>query len=541
MAPHGILERFGGWIDRFVAAVNPAAGLRRQLFRQQFAAESHRGASRDRLRAGWLTTHQSADDDILDDLPTLRERSRELVRNDGNARGVLNRLTDNVVGSGFHPQVRVDRQTLGITESEATEWQEACERAWFRWTKFADATEKLPSWAGVQRLLVRSMVENGDSLAHLVRISDENRPFQLAIEMIEADRLATPRELEVDEPARKVRGGVELDRIGRPRRYWVMKSHPTSRHAIGTQKDFIGLRRKTDLGRHNCIHLFAPERIGQSRGTPVFTPVLEMFDDQRSFAEATLVAARISACFAVFVTRSIDPNLAALGRMSGRDSEGKPLESIQPGMVKYLREGESVSFGNPTQPSTMYDPFTTRTLRTIGSAIDFPYELVALDFSKVNFSSYRGAFNEARKSFRCRQDYLIESLCQPILESVIEEAWMRGDLPRVPFHDAPDMWSAAEWMRPAYGWFDPVVEAEAAGTRIALGLSTLSREVGEQGGHWEDVLAQRAIEIAKAKDLGVELGIAAGSAKSPAPIGDNDTEDQDQADEAETELEEAPA
>ena len=55
-----------------------------------------------------------------------------------------------------------------------------------------------------------------------------------------------------------------------------------------------------------------------------------------------------------------------------------------------------------------------------------PYEIVARDVSKTNYSSARAALLEAWRIFGFYQKWLVDSFCQKVWEMVLEEAWLRG-------------------------------------------------------------------------------------------------------------------
>ena len=57
----------------------------------------------------WNTASGSADAVSLDYLPTLRDRSRDLLRNAPLATGAVNTVITNVIGTGLKPQSHLDR------------------------------------------------------------------------------------------------------------------------------------------------------------------------------------------------------------------------------------------------------------------------------------------------------------------------------------------------------------------------------------------------------------------------------------------------
>jgi capsid protein len=55
----------------------------------------------------------SPDSDLLEELPTLVSRSRDLARNHGVASGAIQTLVDNVVGTGLRLSALPDYKALG--------------------------------------------------------------------------------------------------------------------------------------------------------------------------------------------------------------------------------------------------------------------------------------------------------------------------------------------------------------------------------------------------------------------------------------------
>jgi capsid protein len=55
----------------------------------------------------------------------------------------------------------------------------------------------------------------------------------------------------------------------------------------------------------------------------------------------------------------------------------------------------------------------------------------------------------------------------------------------------------------ARGWVDPVKEKQGAILGMDGGLSTLKRECAEQGLDYEEVIQQRAVEVAQFREAGL--------------------------------------
>jgi lambda family phage portal protein len=506
-------------IDNAIAFAFPKWALKRTAARfgrrhLLSTLNAYRGADKTRLNVGWRVTSGSADQDILPDLDALRERARDLNRNNDIAAGVTSTIVNNVVGNGISPQSRIDAEAVGLSETEAEEYQKRAEDVWARWIETADATGRL-DFNGVQSLAERKKVEDGDVIAIPVMLDEPGRPYSLGVEVVEADRLATPRDRASD---KNVRAGVELDEDGRPLAYFIRKTHPGNstvgeRGSSGSD-GFLRLEAfNPKTGRRNVFHLFDQQRPGQTRGVPLFAPVLGLFNTLADYIEAELVSNRVAACFSAFITKTDALGAATANAAGQTDASGRRIETIEPGFVEYLSPGEKVDFAQPNKPGGNFDAFVVRIIRGIASGIGLSYEAVSRDYSKVNFSSARAAILEDRKNYRVRQGRQIRNLGQPFWEMLLEEAFLRGDLGDVPFMQFPYEMTRADWNPPGWEWVDPVKEVKAAETALQLNLTTLADELAKQGRDWEEILRQRSREEILRNELGLP---APGAGAAPA-------------------------
>jgi len=497
-------EKLSGVFDKAISVFSPKSGFKRRMYREaikiseSFAA--YKGASRSRLRSSWLPGHGSADEDLLPELSDIRERSRDLNRNDAHASGITGTMTVNVVGSGIRPQSRIDKEVLGASEEAANAFQKTAEKCFKRWIPYADAGERMDFYE-IQSLIDRQILENGEALIIPLMIDDEKRPYPTALQVIESDRLDTPPERRGD---KSIRSGVRVGQKGEPLSYFIRKTHPGDyRYSKGEDRDFVEYPAKNKYGRRNVFHLYHVLRSGQTRGVPFFAPVLSYFKDLSEYAEAELIAARIAACFSLFITSEGSSDIS-LNSGIDRNSQGQLIEGLEPGMIKHLLPGEDITSFNPQRPGATFEPFVERILKAISAALGLPYELVAKDFSKTNYSSARAALLEARRYFKMRQEWLARKLCQPVWEMVLEEAYLKRDLKADTFLEKKEYWTQSSWIAPGWEWVDPLKEAQAAEVGLKNGIITYSDLYASEGKDWEESLEQRKREQDKIKELGLE-------------------------------------
>ena len=141
------------WIDKLYRHVAPVKATQRLKARMTLAlAGSYVGASRQRRSLSHYTPGSGdADSDLLFDLPVLRERSRDLIRNNPLALGALNTVCTNVVGTGLKLQARIDRDFLNLSDDAADELESTIEREFRLWANSTacDVTQTL-NFAGLQ-------------------------------------------------------------------------------------------------------------------------------------------------------------------------------------------------------------------------------------------------------------------------------------------------------------------------------------------------------------------------------------------------------
>lgn len=547
--PKGIAHRVGTVLDKALGVAFPKWALQRRTFREMQGIldagkgrgrkmfNSYRGSESTRLRQEWLPGGRSADDDLLPELKSLRQRSRDLIRNDPHASGLMVTMETNVVGRGIKPQSRVTSAIPGISEDQAALIREQCEAAFMAWALASDSTDKLNFW-DQESLALRQTLENGDSFPHFVSLPEKSyRPLGLGIEIIEADRVETPPG---DELKKNIRHGIEFDDKGEPVTYHVREGHPGDvQFRKDNNTDTIPIPARapasTDpMQRRNIIHLSRQLRAGQSRGIPYLSPAMTMFKDLSDYLEAELVAARIAACYALFITTE-DPATVAIRDFDRLNTAGQYETDLEPGMIRHLAPGESIESFNPNRGGDSFGPYVERMLRSIGVAIGFPMEIFAKDFSRTNYSSARAALLEARRVFRVWQQWLSIYFCQPSYERVTEEAFLRGMIPAIPsgdvFYAYYDQFTAAQWIAPSWDWVDPQKEVKAAVLALNAGLTSRTKVAASQG----DDIMETLEELAREQEAIQELSERAGAPillDVPAAVEEEEDEDEEEIEDA---------
>jgi lambda family phage portal protein len=379
--------------DRVVEYFSPGSALRRLQARAMlgFATGGYSGARTDRKALKeWEVRSGSADEVQIADLATLRARSRDLVRNAPIATGALGTWVTSTVGTGLVPHASIDRDLLGLSEDEADAWERQAERFWWAWagSPACDITRR-HDFQAIQDTAFRSQLESGDIL--VIRRYRE-RPGELLglkVQLIEADRISNPN---FQSDTDRLVGGVETNADGEPLRYHVADRHPDSGWYRGGLV-WTSVPAISSSGERMALHVFRPERPSQSRGVPIFAPVIEPLKQVSRYTDAELMAAVISAFFTVFI-KSLSEGEAGLGLAPIDEGDPNPPAKSEyklgEGAILDLAPGEDVEIANPSRPNDKFDPFMMSILRQVGVAIELPFELLIKHFTAVRRSSRPG-------------------------------------------------------------------------------------------------------------------------------------------------------
>lgn len=498
------------FLDRMIAAVSPSAAVKRMQARRMLELTGYyRSASTSRIRSNWLSGGNSDATPPAWELQALRARARDANRNDPVAKGATETLIQNILGSGLRPQSRIRGDQLGVSKDHARNLQKQVETIFSNWAKWSDAAGIL-TFDEMQQLSLRKIIEDGEIIIIPTWSSESWRPLSRTIELVEADRLVAP-----GARSNMAVNGIEFNAAGCPTKYWIKQAANKGSNAAAADA-FTGIAARDADGRPKIIHVFRVDRVGQTRGVPFFASVLSYLKDLADYLEAEVISARVAACLAVFITKQ-DPMQTAFNLSGTTESTGDRIQSIEPGLVGYLNPGESINVVDPKRPGDAFPSFIETMLRIIGGALGIPYELLAKDFSKTNYSSARASILEGRRMFMQWRTWFADKFCQPMLELVLEEAYLRGAFTCPDFYKNKTELCRVQWLGGGWGWVDPVKEIKASTSAVDANLSTLAEEAANQGRDWEEILEQRATEKGKIDELGLSVvemapaGTAAGT------------------------------
>ncbi|RMF84923.1 MAG: phage portal protein [Planctomycetota bacterium] len=399
---------------------------------------------------------------------TLRNRARYEVANNSYARGIIETLANDVVGTGPRLQLLTADSDLNQT----------IEREFARWAQAVGL-------ARILRVMRKAKVTDGEAFALFTRNPGLDARVQLDLRLVEADQVSTPN-LSILDP--NAVDGIVFDEFGNPVEYHLLKSHPGDNDAAFSLE-------YDRLPAASVIHYYRVDRPGQSRGIPDITPALPLFAQLRRYTLAVIAAAETAADFAAVIYSEMSPD---------EDTPPEPMDVIEleQRMATVLPAGWKLGQIRAEHPSTTYAEFKKEILNEIARCLNMPFNIAAANSADYNYASGRLDHQTYFKAIRVERDDIEQIVLNRVFREWINEAALiEGYLPRAARVRNADL--PVQWFWDGFEHVDPAKEANAQATRLASNTTTLAAEYARQGRDWEIELRQRARE----KDLMRELGL----------------------------------
>ena len=460
----------------------------------------YESAKTGRRSEGWVAGNTSANSEISHSLVNLRNRSRQLVRDNPHAHRYLHAMTNNICGAGPQPSAVTGDADL----------DNRINAVWKQHAPFLNADGTRLGAGALMWMSTFGWIESGESL-YMRRPApmSDGLDVPLQVELLEADMIDMWDTRTLDNGGRII-NGVELDGRGHVVAYWLYKEHP-GETLLGGRYGMETIR----VPASEIAHLYQPTRPGQRRGVPWLSAVMFPMKDLDDYRDTERIRKKTEACTVAFVSGGENPqDNGAEGRSIAEyatDASGQPIETFEPGLIAYLQGDKNVTMNHP-QGVGGYGEYVTTELRGIAAGCSLPYELLTGDLSQVNYSSIRAGMLEFHRFVKvARKVFLIPMACDPLWEWVMDAAANVGLVPpgKIP----------VEWATQKFESIDPMKEAEADFMTLKIGTRSLSEIIAETGRDPDDVIAQMAMDNEKlaAVDLKYEWQIPGGKV-APVPV-----------------------
>lgn len=473
------------FIDNIVATISPQAAYKREAYRQAYDAlrSSYDAGSYDRANRNWRVSNSSAETTDRYSRDDVRARARDLERNSDIMNSLVGAFKRNVVGGGYHVQVKTDDQELN----------KKIEQAWKKWCKKqnCDVTGS-QSLNQIIRMAVERKKIDGGILFVKRYTSDGFVPFKL--QMIEVDELDSGT-VQPKHKGNKVVGGIEFNPFNKPVGYFIR------------QYDLDGYSQKDPVwvDAKDVIFYFTKNRPSQLREMSDMAPTIPRIRDVNEFMTAVSVKERIEACLAVFIKKGIPTT--GVGRHNGLTSDRVSYDGkmLTPGMIKELNVGDEVQVVNPSGQGADATSFTKLQQRLVGAGQGISYEATSRDMAESTYSSARQGLIEDDLTYKEDKELLIEVLDE-IYETFIISAVLCGAISIPRFWEEKDHYLAHEWIQEPKPWIDPYKESNANMIALKTGQKTFKQIAAENGRDWRDQVNDMAEVLEYGNEKGIDMG-----------------------------------
>jgi len=401
----------------------------------------------------------------------LARRARYLAANNALAASGVEAWVSALIGTGIKPQ-----SAHGDPDNRT-----AFNLAFEAWTDEADA-DSLTDFYGLEAVMVRRMVVDGEAFALLVNVEDG-----LRVRLIDAEQIDPSLTRELPSGGRIVQG-IEFDAAGRRVAYHVFAERP------GLPFARLPLTPQRVPAEH-IVHLFRPETPGQVRGITWFAPVMLRIADLDAWRDAQIMRQKIAAMLTGFV-RTPD----ASGQPFDGEQHGANLVGgLEPGTLKYLDPGQEITFSTPANIGEEVMSFASLTEREIAVGLGLPASILTGDLSEVNYSSIRAGLVEWRRRVEALQHGVVAfQALRPIWRR-----WAATEVLSGRIATTIDAAMPVKFITPKQQWVDPAKDVQAELDAIAGGLMSRREAVTSRGVDIEALDAEIAADNERATRLGL--------------------------------------
>lgn len=454
-------------VDSIITFFDPQAGLKRAQARAALdAVRKYDAATKGRRGASWRSAEgSSANQDMLPYLKIMRDRSRDLVRNNSNATNAVRQIANRVVGTGIRPAI------VGLKSGDEAK----VKQLWKDWAENTDCDfDERSTFYGLQKLVVRTVAESGSCLIVRRRVRGKV-PIQLQV--LEPDYLDRSKDTYRTSGEEYVLGGIKFSKEGKRQGYWLYTSLPSETGVVSSE-----FFKKEDV-----IHVFDVLRPGQIDGAPMGVSSFMKMRDLDDYEDAQLVKQKVAACLTVIVS---DTSESFAG---GTASEVLP-DRLEPGGILNGGPGKDYTVVNP--PSTEgYTDYTRSIKHDIAAAYGVTYASMTGDLTQVNFSSGKMGENNQQMMIEDLQiNVMVPQFCNKVWQWFISAVELRNDVPKG---------VTCTWTTPRKQMIDPVKETKAISEALRNGIGSWSEVVREMGYDPDELRA----ELLKDKAMWDSLGL----------------------------------
>lgn len=461
-------------------------------------AQAYEGATQGRRAAGWTAPASGPNRTLNGSLPTLRNRSRQAVRNNPWLERAISRNVTNEIGTGITP----------IFESPDPALNELLKNLWWTWTGQTDPEGALDFYGQLAQAS-RCRRTAGECFIRLrYRPPSWGLAVPIQLQVIEPDHV--PESLNQDLPnGNRIIAGKEFSKRGRLVAIWAYPEHPQDGQGSLDMSRLIRIRAS------EIIHHYLPLRPGQVRGEPDIVPALLRARTYDSYEDAELVRKETRAPFTGFLQKEyIGEDGWAYDPVTGEPLDGDdPLPEInaQPGTIITGAMGESLTLFDGDKVGDGYADFQNQQLLAIAAGAKSLRELMTGDWSKINDRVYRAMIGEYRREIMMAQEHLcIHQICDRVGYWFTDAAVLSGAITAADYSLKYEEYNHRGWRPQRWPHINPQQDVEAIVKEIENDLTSLDQANAERGNTASEVQKANVDAKKRKADMMKKAGLPTG-------------------------------
>jgi len=290
-----------------------------------------------------------------------------------------------------------------------------------------------------------------------------------------------------DNPAyngRRIQTGVIVDDYMAPVAYRV--------------KDDSRAKGFQDIPANSVVHFADMEWFSQSRGTPTLASGILSWYDLAETRSAQMVKQKVNS--ALTLVESTESGMRDIGRNAlgiGGGADNPATTYMDSGMIRIIKNGGSLKAHTANDPPEGWMSFSKLIEQSAFYAMGWRREM--LDSSAVGGAGVRGFSADINKSIAARRETL-ESGYKRLAQYIIAKRAKMG------VYSLPEDWWKVSFTKPAEFTVDEGRMRKADLEDLRAGIITATDITERRGDHYDDVIVQRAKELAMLKKVAEEYG-----------------------------------
>ena len=283
---------------------------------------------------------------------------------------------------------------------------------------------------------------------------------------------------------RRIQTGVIVDDYMAPVAYRIKDD--------STRKGF------QDIPANSVVHFTDMEWFSQGRGTPTVAAAILDWYDLSETRDAQKMKQKINSILTLVESTESgtrDIGLNALGM--GGDIDAPATQYMDSGMIRIIKNGGSLKAHTANDPPEGWMKFTQLVEQSAFYALGWRREM--LDSSAVGGAGVRGFSADINKSISARREVL-ESGYRRLAQYIIAKRAKMG------VYKLPTDWWKVAFTKPAEFTVDEGRMRKADIEDLRAGLITATDITERRGENYDDVVVQRAKELALLKKIAEDYG-----------------------------------